>query len=294
MMNMPVIEVAIGLVFMYLMLSMLCTFINEWIARWLSLRSKNLKAGLQQLLSDDEIVDEIFNHVLLRGSKQKGKDKGKNPSYIASESFSRILIDVIDKKSDCAAKLAKNSKDLTAAVKKSKISDELKEAITGLIDDGNTTVGELRNNLQTWFDNSMERASGWYKRRIQLISFGIAAALAFGLNLNTIDIGKSLWKDPVLRAAVAENAATALEKCETIENCPAFDKVTEVRNSLVAYPFKWKNENGLINPANWSWGLFFGCLITALATSLGAPFWFDILDKLNSIRSGGKKPKSTT
>lgn len=38
------------------------------------------------------------------------------------------------------------------------------------------------------------------------------------------------------------------------------------------------------------WETFAGWLITALAISLGAPFWFDLLNKLVQLRSSGKKP----
>ena len=37
-----------------------------------------------------------------------------------------------------------------------------------------------------------------------------------------------------------------------------------------------------------------GWLITALAGMLGAPFWFDLLNKLINIRNAGPKPESTT
>jgi hypothetical protein len=34
-----------------------------------------------------------------------------------------------------------------------------------------------------------------------------------------------------------------------------------------------------------------GWLITVLAISLGSPFWFDLLNRFMSIRSGGKAPE---
>jgi len=37
----------------------------------------------------------------------------------------------------------------------------------------------------------------------------------------------------------------------------------------------------------------FGFIITALAISLGAPFWFDLLNKFINLRSAGKKPEET-
>lgn len=44
----------------------------------------------------------------------------------------------------------------------------------------------------------------------------------------------------------------------------------------------------------WWWiTKFFGLILTVFAASLGAPFWFDILNKIISIRSTGKAQKDT-
>jgi len=53
-----------------------------------------------------------------------------------------------------------------------------------------------------------------------------------------------------------------------------FNKVVFILSETIQSPRKW-----------------IGFLITALAMTLGAPFWFDLLNKLVNIRSGGNKPK---
>lgn len=295
MFEMPIIEVAIGLVFAYVLLSMLCTFINEWIARFLSLRSRNLERGLKQLLADQEktgLAQEVLNHHLIKGSAVNLKRQ----SYISSETFARVLIDIIDKKSDGAAKAAKDSSGITSALDKAQLPEKLKSAMTGLIDNVDTTINDLRDNLQTWFDSSMDRISGWYKRQLQVTSFAVALLLAVSLNVDTIAIGQSLWQNPVLRAKIADEAAVAVEACkskESPEDCSFLKETEKTRERLKKFPIGWtESDDG--SPANGS--RFFikiiGWLITALAVSLGAPFWFDVLDKLNSIRSAGIKPKS--
>lgn len=295
MFEMPIIEVAIGLVFAYVLLSMLCTFINEWIARFFSLRSHNLERGLKQLLADPEktgLTQKVLDHHLIKGSAVNQKRE----SYIASETFARVLIDIIDKKSDGDAKAAKASNDIKRALDKAQLPEEVKSAMTGLIDNVDTTINDLRDNLQTWFDSSMERISGWYKRQLQVISFAVALLLAVSLNVDTIAIGQSLWQNPVLRAKIADEAAVAVEACRSKENpedCSFLRETEETREKLKKFPIGW-TESADGSPANGPW--FFikiiGWLITALAVSLGAPFWFDVLDNLNSIRSAGIKPKA--
>lgn len=297
MFEMPIIEVAIGLVFAYVLLSMLCTFINEWIARFLSLRSHNLERGLEQMLADQEktgLAQKVLNHQLIKGSAFNQK----RPSYIAPETFARVLIDIIDKESGGAAKAAKASNDIKRALNKAKLPEAVKSAMTGLIDNVDTTINELRDNLQTWFDSSMERVSGWYKRKLQVISIAVALLLAVGLNVDSIAIGQSLWQNPVLRAEIANDAAVAVEACkskEKPEDCSFLQETEKARESLKKFPAGWaESANGI--PAN-GFNFFMkiiGWIITALACSLGAPFWFDVLDKLNSIRSAGIKPKAVS
>jgi hypothetical protein len=294
MFEMPVVEVAIGLVFAFVLLSMLCTFINEWIARFLSLRSHNLERGLKQLLADQEmkgLANKVLGHHLIKASAMKQKRQ----SYIAPETFARVLIDIIDNESKGAAKAAKTGNEIKRALDKAKLPKEVKSAMTGLIDNVNTNINDLRKNLQNWFDSSMERVSGWYKRQLQVISIAVALLLAIGLNVDTIAIGQSLWQNPILRAKIANEAAIAVEACKSKEDpddCSFLKKTEEAREGLKKFPIGWAESthdicsNGL--------NLFIkiiGWLITALACSLGAPFWFDVLDKLNSIRSAGIKPK---
>ena len=290
MFEMPIIEVAIALVFAYVLLSMLCTFINEWIALFLSLRSRNLERGLKQLLADPKktgLAQKVLDHHLIKGSAVNQKRE----SYIASETFARVLIDIIDKKSDGDAKAAKASNDIISALDKAQLPEEVKSAMMGLIDNVDTTINDLRDNLQTWFDSSMERISGWYKRQLQVISFAVALILAVSLNVDTIAIGQSLWQNPVLRAKIADDAAVAVEACRSKENpedCSFLKETEEARERLKKFPIGWTESAD----GPWFFIKIIGWLITALAVSLGAPFWFDVLDKLNSIRSAGIKPKA--
>jgi hypothetical protein len=295
----PIIDVAIGLVFAYVLLSMLCTLLNEWVARIFRLRSNNLTRGLKQLLSDKKgtgLVREVLGHQLIKGSAAN-QEKQKQ-SYIASDTFARVLIDIIDKESGGAAKAAKTGKDIKDALEKVSLPDDVKSVITGLIDDADTTINDLRKNLQTWFDSSMERISGWYKRKAQLISLIIAIILTIGFNVNTITVGQSLWQNPVLRTQIADEVAVAIESCKgkgNLEDCSSFREVKKNRDILKKFPIGWpESAAGIPSTGSCFFIKIIGWLITALAVSLGAPFWFDVLDKLNSIRSAGLKPKTGT
>jgi hypothetical protein len=142
------------------------------------------------------------------------------------------------------------------------------------------------------FDQVMERASGWYKRRVQLILFVIALILATGINADSFTIGQRLWKDDVLRAAVVTQAQRTVDDtqaaCAGAGATPAqaagncFSEVKQLD-----LPLGWSKtsspstaEEGLAKAA--------GILLTAFALALGAPFWFDTLSKLAQLRGTGR------
>jgi hypothetical protein len=50
-----------------------------------------------------------------------------------------------------------------------------------------------------WYDEAMDRLSGWYKRRVAIFLFGYAVLLATLFNLDAIGIARSLWQDRTVR-----------------------------------------------------------------------------------------------
>src|SRR5882724_11562891 len=98
------LEVAIGLVFTYLLLSLLCSAINEWIAGVFSLRARKLAAGIKSLLQDETglgLAKALYSHGLIDGLSKKSQKpddqeplKGKDgPSYIPPRTFATALMD---------------------------------------------------------------------------------------------------------------------------------------------------------------------------------------------------------
>ena len=69
--------------------------------------------------------------------------------------------------------------------------------------------GATRAKVETWYDSTMDRATVWYKQRIQWWLFGIGFAVALIVNADSIRIADALWREPTLRQAVAEQARLA-------------------------------------------------------------------------------------
>ena len=288
---MTIAEVIAGLALMYLLLSLLCTIINEWIAQTLRLRSRNLENGIKQLLEDlsaSGLAKDIYEHPLVK----KLEPKRGRPSYLSGETFARAFLDVLDPNAKNIADAAKAVESVKNSIQNAGIPEGVKKAVLALIDQSTDDLDKLRQSVQLWFDNAMDRISGWYKRRIRLLSLGVGILVAISFNADTLRIGDRLWKDPDLRVAVADLASSAAKGCEGVErvsDCPQLDKFEKLQTELRAFPIGWQSSNRPDGASDF-FLMLFGCVITGLAISLGAPFWFDVLNKLNSIRASGVKP----
>lgn len=117
MFNTAIVEVAIGLIFIFSLLAILVTQINTFFANILKLRSKELRNGLDQLVKDERLRAEMLAHPLinmvdksaqvrpqgdaLRVSAQTAEDinTGKLPlnniTYIAPGTFVEALISLL-------------------------------------------------------------------------------------------------------------------------------------------------------------------------------------------------------
>ncbi len=81
--------------------------------------------------------------------------------------------------------------------------------------EGEQALATARKNVETWFNDSMDRLSGWYKRRAQFIAFTIGIVLALLLNVDSINIATSLWREPTLRQAIVANATAYAQQTQT-------------------------------------------------------------------------------
>ncbi|MBR8836727.1 MAG: hypothetical protein DSM106950_22590 [Stigonema ocellatum SAG 48.90 = DSM 106950] len=390
-MNLPlVLDIATGLIFVYLILSLLASELQELLSTVLQWRAKHLQKSIESLLSggseadstdsqDDmqkakQLVQELYNDPLIntlnheavgrvaknfrkvskKFAQEKIACKSSAASYIPSETFASTLLQAL-KLPDLIEKVQKGSgeskanlsivlasyKELKTAIqtpesesyKKIKqiygdIDDELKKTINSLPDNVPNSVltslsvlakrsqikakeideelNQFRQEVETWFDRSMERASGVYKRNAKGIAILIGLTIAALTNTDTFHIVSRLSRDTAVRTALTQNAVQQ----------PNFND-PDVRNRFyqdldgVSLPIGWANDNlnqqyELKHPAQWDnskiWLLrifqFFrmilGWIVSGIAISMGAPFWFDLLNKFINVRNTGPKPETYT
>lgn len=339
MFNSGVLDVAVGLTFLYLLLSLVASAVSEIIESKVRMRAADLERGIRELLGgkDETVLTErLYNHPLVHSlflstyrKEEVDPDTGRYkrpadlPSYIPRRNFALALMDIVlpadpaagkesgaagatpPRKSQASTSLA----PLRQAIADSK-NEKLRRALLPLVDAAADDVATVRVNIEEWFDSAMDRVSGWYKRRVQKIILAIGVALTILTNADTITIANSLSRDVSMRnalvAAAGEYAKAgntpgqiSAKEAEKIQACRQDAGSPECRVALnmrqlatLGLPVGWKRDDERSVPSGiggW-FAKVIGLLLTALAVSLGAPFWFDVLNKIIVIRST-VKPK---
>ena len=291
-----IIDVIIGVVFLYTLLSMICMAINEAVATFFSLRATFLEKALLGLLGSEELRTKIYNSPRIFGtiSSVKGADfpSQGNPSYIATQRFSEAIMDML-------ANPVEKGTEVRNTVEKLPPSP-LKEVIILSLDKGETDLAKIKLEIEQWFDNAMERVAGWYKRRLQIIGFFVALTVTVGMNVDSVALVKGLYADSSLRSTASSAAQAFVTDKKPEANNPISQKQVDIAvdkyQVLQSFPIGWNlDANSKKESIGFLGGIVkgLGWLMTVFAIMLGAPFWFDVLNKFINIRLAGNKPGET-
>ncbi len=448
-----IVEVAIGLIFVWVVLSLTTIQIQEWINTRLDKRARDMEDAIHEMLANPNLKSQFYDHPVIRGLTSKKrkepskvfawlynfpllrgftKEKRKIPSYIPSQQFALSLFDIAltagtessliqqgilgirdelekDKKISkdeavivelnllaeiarsaaateagtaitkrSLATLKKELKKFTekhpeleelidAALKKAEslkgeidevleqqpkekstdsallklrrgiaalsvISPEMHQTLSALllnveeyVTEGETHLAKARENVETWFNDSMDRVSGAFKRYSQMVALITGFVVALLLNVDSIDLTLYLWREPAVRQALAQNAAQFELPQDQLEADPeqALQNFREQFAGLTL-PIGWGINGGqstaivdvscqLFPRVGQSFGIpvigsryclvppqstnqtnillkLLGIFLTALAARQGAPFWFDVLKRFVNLRSTGTNP----
>ena len=407
----PIFQVIIGVVFVYVLLSILVTQINNVIASFMKLRAKHLRDGITELVQDPVLRAKIITHPLIQLVKgemilpeQKLSDEEairisnstlNTLNYIDPKAFVNVLMNVIRVETDkelfgalfnivdgmpanadrrrlrliinqltTTGEGLQELRDVIAALEEPIYREALTEALD-LIDDligqmglepnsvisimaglrniknpyfrkvmetvlsTSRTLDEAEQQLTSWFNDGMSRASDAFSRYMGLLSLGVGLLLALILNADTVQLARALWSDPALRFTVASAAQqysnqnitvqTGVSRATPTPEPDSSEVIEEIGNNIAAaqttvdqlvslnLPIGWQlesltqydvndptnaslytNSNNLWNyiPGNsphflglWL-GKIIGLLVTMVAVAQGAPFWFNVLNRI--------------
>jgi hypothetical protein len=334
MFGLEILDVVIGLTFVYLLLALLATAINEYISAVMNLRGKELARGLGRLLDDfderdaltrafngvgpkltaasDSLTERFYNHRLIRplatrrgGLFQPLNNEPRLPSYIPARTFAMALLDVLGidtkeanlraalpgagtdpaapapvsaadveaaekaaKEADAAAKAARTAADAAsgntalvsaaadaeqaaataaAAVGRARlvkvlqilklespfdvkehlqnldsllaqpaVPAEVRTQIVTALTGTQTQLQQLHDSVEVWFNNSMDRVSGAYKRTVQGWLFLIGLFIASCSNADTIDMWRRLSENDKVRDGMAARAIASVGVLDSV------------------------------------------------------------------------------
>jgi hypothetical protein len=292
------LEAAIGVVFAILVVSLLVSATNELIAAVFALRAKQLEEGVKRMLGGDKKMTALlFSHPLILLSSKSDR---RGPSYLQCGDFAEALLDIISSKGSlsCLGAQYKDGFDLLKAVEDASLPPEVKKLVLSFAEGAKNDVETFRKKAEVWFDASMQRVSGWYNRKIRWISLLIGLVIALAANVDTIAIASRLAVDDTARAQVV---AQSIDYLKQNQNQPASSEELIKFKGIIDRDLGKLERSGLIGwgsdtrifvldeeRPNVAWNILLklvGLLVTATAVSLGAPFWFDVLGKLASVRT---------
>jgi hypothetical protein len=369
------LDIVVGLVFIYLLYSLLATLVQEIIATHFSFRAKMLERAIFRMLEDENKFNSRFSGIrcLFARSKNSGRKNSPSgefykhplikflsenssksrPSYINRHTFSKVIVDLL--RGD-EARPEDNEPDLIQSALDQgitkwgnvEISSETLTYLRSVWTDAKSDVQAFKLHLEGWFDETMDRTTGWYKKHTQFILFFVGFAIAVVFNVDTLKIVDKLEKDPKLREQLVQQAGAFMEAHPDLDvqlkekELEYKSALAELKNrelqpdqdlagslakdslELEKYRLLQARRDTLLNHAEslirndianvqhslgMDWNGFncqsgwknclvnllkslFGWTITAIALSLGAPFWFDLLNKLMKLRASVATPTS--
>ncbi len=299
------LDVVIGLIFVYLLLAIICTTMNEWIAGLLNSRANTLRNAIRQLLDGQGgqpqpaevnwFLHQFYGHPLIAGMKRPDK-KDAHPAYISARTFATTVIDITTQQKPGIITFA----DLETGINNLP-NGNVKKSLLALIQTANDNVDQAQRNIEAWYNDTMQRVSGWYKRKTQLWTAIVATVLVLCANADTMQITKTLWRDPTLRAQLVEQAKnrttppgqTGVSVEYTDKNNPLSPSIKPVSTdelSTLGDVVGWTRQALPATAGEWA-DRILGWFLTIVAVSLGAPFWFDLLNKFMRVRNGGDAPE---
>lgn len=337
----PILNVAISLIFVFFIFSLFVSGIGEIISSGLNQRANFLEKALVQVLKPS-LVSKLYGHPLINSFIEKNDsmpsklrlqivkwlkillgwipliryfvlsiDLNSKPSYLSAKTFSQTVLDLMNKELQAqnlplnVENLVKLSKNLPQEIK-NEVGEELEQLFSALsqniLNKGQNELLVLNDNLERWFNDYMDRVSGWYKRHIQVVLRYIALGVAILFNVDALVLTQSLYQNSSLANSVASMATkVVVEQPENGLAVKPKEQIAQLQNT--GLPIGWPSDtcqNCSSCPealSCWASQVFsfwkiVGWLITASALSFGAPFWFDLLVKFVNIRNAGTKPKS--
>jgi hypothetical protein len=289
--SIPALDVAIGMSVVFLLLSTVVSAAREAFASLRNVRGKTLERWLRSVLGSPsprdgvpDPVSQFYGSPVVRAlSLGSGGGSKRLPSYIPSQHFVTAVLHV-GREGYRDGELSDDAFERIGQELEGLPDGEVKRALTDLHQRVEGDARLFRVAAESWFDDCMERLSGWYRRHTQLFVWVGSAVLVVAVNADALQLAQRLWDDPGLRSAVTASAGNPSAGLD------ANGAIGELRS--LPLPLGWGTMHWHLGTWDSLWHVF-GWTMSLLAVSLGAPFWFDTLSRIARIRGSGAPPPAT-
>ena len=275
-------------------------FLEKWI--------NNILNGKGRAKENSGLGDRIWKNIMVDGLTRSNR----TVSYIPREVFVSALLDEIYYGSDDSNQ-GRNSESeleneqelinglkptydfhsLRAAIENPsvRVPKPFQRVIRQVYSESHENLETFRMRLERWFEMAMVRNSGTYKKKTQWWTFGFAILVTFGMNVDSIKLASHFYDNPGEAKRIAYQAEIYIEKNESL----LISEQADTREAISKFKSDLNKIQELKLPIGWEKCEFDpksipGWIITIFAVSLGAPFWFDTLNKLVNLRAAGKIP----
>jgi hypothetical protein len=330
------------LILLYFLLCLVCSGLQEAVASLRHQRAEFLHAAIGRLLGP--LSEQLYRHPLIEAispslgtprlplrvrrvppppnpAEAPPPPRVVKPSYIPSRTFALALLSILggDREAAAAPGRRQDLLDGAAAALGDREGDgdevrRLKTSLRLLLAEADRDLDGWLRGVARWFDDAMDRYSGWYKRRTQLALLLYGLVVGIVLNADTFLFANALWNDSVLRASVVAEAQRVAQTAPAA--CPPAAEdggasadplacVAERVGSLKAlrvpmgwpdWPWRWaaayrvgEDPRFPHSPGGVALKLA-GLALTAVAVAQGSQFWFQLLNRFVNLRLTGQPP----
>ncbi|MDP1544477.1 MAG: hypothetical protein Q8L87_00535 [Anaerolineales bacterium] len=300
MMSIPqILEVVIGLIFIYYILGSVVSLITQWINEGLETRGKALERYLIKIVGDKKVGDLVSLPQLqsLRPIRYKNFmsvfTSATEPKKIEKVPVA-TLVDAYFDLAGFTANTQVNAEQLTALINNLPDSDG-KQAFVQWVNQGVTNLEDLRKRTTAYFSGLMEQASATFRSNARSFVITLSIIITLLLGADSIQLVRTLWVNAELRTLAAAKAEMVVQQ-EGLD-ATVTDLLQELSDLTLNFGW-WRTELPEAGTSAMGWVYFvilklLGLGLTAAAISQGSSFWYDLLKKISSPTSSSSSSTSS-
>lgn len=199
--NLVILNVALTVFFVYLLLSVIVSVLQEFIAKLFNRRGELLKEALGTLFKSPQwqsAMEGLMQSGFITAIRENNK---KFPDNIPARNFALALVELIrDPQKQASADKNIRQMIIDCPV----ITDDAEKTLLTMIDKAEGDTNAFIKSIEEMYESLMLRTTVWYKANLHKIVFVIGLVVAFVLNVDTIDMVKNLSRNPTLAKASAD------------------------------------------------------------------------------------------